>query len=199
MQYDSYYSSRKQIPLAIEIPIVCIITDGKTAFSYDKNSFTSFDDFNGAEGRIAVCQSDISLWDDFCDTDKLLSEDSFLNTTNNSASVLLTSSSEISDIHSSLVNNNDCIEKYVFCDSDAIPCRFTYEWSLGYGNRDEERAAEMLLSWMIGNEYQYYLLMGINRQDILPICKEAFVERVNGNSLLDDGIIKTTTKFKFGG
>ena len=29
--------------------------------------------------------------------------------------------------------------------------------------------------------------------------KEAFVERVNGNSLLDDGIIKTTTKFKFGG
>lgn len=195
-QYDTYYSNHKQIPIAIDIPLVCVITNGKTSLAYEKNSFSTLDDFSGASGKIAVSNNDKDLWNKVADINSYISDEEFLDVSKNEASVLLTSSSELSEINELIMI---LPHKFVYLDTQEIPCKYTYEWSLGFGSEDEERAAEKFLSLMLGNKYQNILLMSSNRLDVLPICKETMVNRVNSDSDLDSGIVDTTDRFRFGG
>ncbi len=191
-QFESYYKKNKQIPLSINIPVVCIISNGKTILKYDADSFSKIDDFAGATGKMAISSSSNSLWLQIIDTSQLLEETTFLD--NSKSSLLFTSTDNLSEIDEAIVAYE---YKYVYCDMDNIPCNFTYEWSLADGSSDEKRAAEKLLSWMLGNKYQSMLLISGNRMDSLPICIQTFEERIRTDSDLNDGIIGTSDKFKF--
>ena len=73
-------------------------------------------------------------------------------------------------------------KKYVYYDAPGIRCGFTYEWSVGPGSEDEVRAAETLLSWMLGNVYQTMLLVnsgGSGQIPEIPVNRQCFETKLS--------------------
>lgn len=170
-QYNKYYTTKKQIPLAIEIPVAYVITSGYFDTEYEGNYFSDLSDFD-ASANLAVDRRYADFLDDNFQIANYADAAAFLDTEANSSAVLLSSSMIVNE-----VRNLPYEKKYVYCNNDDLKCRFTYEWSISPCSEDEQRAAEVLLSWMLGNVYQRTLMVntGTNEQiPEIPVNEECF-------------------------
>lgn len=173
-QYHRYYDSKKQMPLAIEVPMAYVITSGASCVTYYGAYFTGTSDFG--TDMVAYDDRYEALLQPNFNLAGLRDKESFLNNEDNTSPVLLSSTAQINEIRTVLTNYE---KNYVFYDSNEIHCRYMYEWSIGDGSKDQLRAAERLLSWMLGNVYQSYLM--INKCNdgqipVNPICFETKLE-----------------------
>lgn len=175
-QYNNFYQNCKKMPLAIEVPVVCIITNGHTKVNYDKTTFSNLEDFN--TDVISLDESAASLAHENFDWDKYASMDDFVNNEFNSSAVLVSSTMKMIDIKSQIKPYG---KSFVYPDSDQIKCNFIYEWSICSSKRNETEAAERLLSWMLGNVYQSALMINTAGNGEIPINKEAFNTKVLQN------------------
>ncbi len=69
----------------------------------------------------------------------------------------------------------------MYCEASKLKCRFTYEWSIYPCKKNEQRASEVLLSWMLGNVYQRTLMVntGTNEQiPEIPVNEECFNTKI---------------------
>ena len=80
-------------------------------------------------------------------------ENEFLDNEENKCAVMLATTMDINRIKSTITNYT---KSFVYYDSDKIRCDYVYEWSLGNKSEAQVKAAERLLSWMLGNIYQEY-------------------------------------------
>ncbi len=167
-QYDNYYSDKKKVPLGIEVPVAYIITKGERSSEYDNASFDSVSDFKTA--NVAVDSEYQFVKKNFSGTFDL-NENDFSDDNNNKAAVLLSSSMKMNEIRS-LIQKHP--KAFSFYHSDKIYCNYTYEWSLGDASRNEEIAADRLLSWMMGNVYQSDLMVSMCSDGQIPINKTCF-------------------------
>lgn len=170
-QYDQYYSSKKKMPLAIEIPVAYVITSGYFETTFDNTYFSQLSDFDAA-ANLAVDSRYAGFLDDNFEIGGYVDQSAFLNGTENSSAVLLSSSMIINE-----VRNLPYEKKYVYCNNTDLKCRFTYEWSVSPSEKNRQRAAETLLSWMLGNVYQRTLMVntGTNAQiPEIPVNEECF-------------------------
>lgn len=175
-QYDDYYSTKKQIPLAIEIPVAYVITSGYLDLDYSDDYFKSLSDF-GTDVNISADSRYADWLKKNFELAGLPDKDGFLNDEENTSPVLISSSMIINEVRELKYE-----KKYVYCNAKSLKCRFTYEWSIGGGNTDECRAAEKLLAWMLGNVYQRELMVNTaNNKQIpeIPVNKECFETKVN--------------------
>ena len=173
-QYAAYYgSSHSKLPLSIEAPMACVITTGDLSLNYDRNVFEKLGDF-GSEAVIAADDKYASLIIDNYSQKEFIKPSYFLTEENNQSNVLLTSTNEMEEIKSLLVGYS---KKFVFLDAEEMVCRFDNEWSLGSGSSSEDRAADRLLSWMLGSAYQEILLVGQNNEGAIPLNPAAFNRR----------------------
>ena len=93
---------------------------------------------------------------------------------------MLSSTMEINEVRNLLIR----FEKtYVYYQAKKIYCRFLYEWSISECDKDEQRAAETLLSWMLGNVYQQYLMIKEASDGQIPINKVCFEEKIQSRIL----------------
>lgn len=192
-QYDNYYSERKKIPLAIEVPIACVITNGTTSLKYERNYFEHLSDF-GTNSNISFddnCAEMIKANFGTCDFSP---KNEFLNNTANTSPVLLSSTMEINEVRTTLINYEKI---FVYYDSNEINCNFTYEWSIGEASENEIKAAERLLSWMLGNVYQSTLMISKCSDGQIPINPIAFESKIQAKNLAPIGEIYE--KFVFEG
>ncbi|MCR5276042.1 MAG: extracellular solute-binding protein, partial [Clostridiales bacterium] len=170
-QYDQYYTSKKKMPLAIEIPVAYVITSGYFETTFDNTYFSQLSDFDAA-ANLAVDSRYAGFLDDNFEIGGYVDQSAFLNGTENSSAVLLSSSMIINE-----VRNLPYEKKYVYCNNSDLKCRFTYEWSVSPSEKNRQRAAETLLSWMLGNVYQRTLMVntGTNAQiPEIPVNEECF-------------------------
>lgn len=178
-QYDDYYDNEKQIPLAIEVPMAYVITNGATAVEYDSQYFKKLSDF-GDDTNIAADSRYESLLEmnfsngDFADIEE------FLNNASNTSPVLLSSTMILNQVRTTLTNYE---KTYVYFDSDEIYCAFTYEWSIGDGSDEEIAAAERLLSWMLGNVYQSSLMISECNDGQIPVNPTCFHSKLETKNL----------------
>lgn len=182
-QYNNFYSNKKRVPLAIEIPLAIVVTSGYVSVDYEKDTFKTLTDFNTED--IAIDEDYKWLVDKNFKYNSDLVKGDFLNNTRNKCAVMLTATGEINEVRENLTNY---IKKYVFPCNDSIYCEFTYEWSIGSGDSDEIKAAERLLSWMLGNNYQNMLMISRNSEGQIPINEECFktkIEQKNYKSIKD--------------
>ena len=195
-QYDKYYSDRKRMPLAIEVPVAYVITNGPIFVPYDNNTFTSVRDF--PEELVAFDERYNGLLRMNYQFSNSKNASSFLNLTEDNvetgSAVLLSSTMAINDIR-------DMKYQYrvVYYGSDKIGCRFVFEWSIGNGNKAENRAAERLLAWMMGNVYQQKLMLNSGsgkRIPEIPINKSSFLAKAREINYLNP-ILDIYTKFVF--
>lgn len=170
-QYNNYYSDKKKVPLGIEVPMAYVITSGNTSIDYSQDYFKDMSDF-GAEANVSVDNRYSNLLKENFDITSLSKKEEFLDGEKNTSAVLLSSSMIINEVRALKYE-----KKYVYCDSSSLKCKFTYEWSVGKASKDEQRASEMLLSWMLGNDYQRKLMVNsgsTNQIPEIPVNKECF-------------------------
>lgn len=178
--YEKYYSAHKKVPLAIEVPVAAVITSGSESLDYSDDFFGSVKDF-GETAKIAYDSSHKDLLKKNYSEKGMLSYEDFMNSEENTASVMLSSTMEINKIKETLTGYQ---KKFVYPNSKRIYCNFTYEWSIGGGNKAEIKAAERLLSWMLGNVYQNTLMISKSGDGQIPLNKKAFAEKTSQTALL---------------
>lgn len=188
--YNEYYKNNKKVPLAIEVPIAYVVTNGATCIDYSSDYFNNISDF--ATDKIAYDADYKELIEDNFDTDNLYSKETFMNNEENTSAVLLSSTMIINDVRETLTNYE---KTYVYYDNDEIFCKYTYEWSIGNGTNDEIRAAERLLSWMYGNVYQSYLMISECNDGQIPVNEKCFQSKIE--SKYHKGIGEIYDKFTF--
>lgn len=176
--YDDYYNNRKQIPLAIEVPIAFVITNGASCVDYSDDYFGSIGDFNALnvsydERCKDILQANFML-SGLCDKEE------FLNNTENTSPVMLSSTMMINEVRTTLTNYE---KAYVYYNSDEIKCKFIYEWSIGSGDEAEIKAAERMLSWMLGNVYQNYMMISECNDGQIPVNKICFESKIESKYL----------------
>lgn len=168
-QYDDYYKNKKQIPLAIEVPVAFIITEGNTFADYEESTFDSISDF---ENQSYAMDSDYSsLLNRNFKVVSFYSKGQFLDNQANECAILLSSSMAMNLIRNTLTNYE---KKCVFYAAEEVQANFTYEWSIGIGSKAEIAAAERLLSWMLGNKYQNMLMISRCSDGQIPVNEECF-------------------------
>ena len=174
-QYDIYYSENKQMPLAIIAPLAVVVTSGPSELpDFTADYFTSLEDFSAAEnsnGNIArdsTCRE--LILQNFPEA-SACPEAEFLNREKNAVPVLLTSTMQIDEVHEIMSRFE---YRYVYYGADEVNCQFTYEWSIGSGTAAQTAAAERLLSWMLGNVYQDYLMISVCQEGQIPVNKISF-------------------------
>ena len=182
-QYNDYYSNKKQLPIAIEVPIAYVVTSGASYVDYSEKYFKSINDFKSEniayDDRYSnLLEANFKL-NDCCDKKE------FLDNSENTSPVMLSSTMALNEVRTTLTNYE---KTYVFYDSDKIYCNFEYEWSIGKGSREEIKAAERLLSWMLGNVYQSYLMISEcsdGQIPVNPICFESKIQSKYLNAIED--------------
>lgn len=172
-QYEQYYTNKKQVPLGIEMPVACVITNGPVFLDYSDSYFSSLEDFGDAV--IAVDDQAREMFGDMLGEEKYADKSSFMNNETNTSPVLLTSSMSINEIRTNITYYE---KAFVFPNDDAIECRFTYEWSISGGSEEQIAAAERLLSWMLGNVYQQALMVGMCNDGQIPVNAESFNAKI---------------------
>ncbi len=175
-QYDSYYNNTKRIPLAIELPMAYVITSGASSVEYSDAYYTKISDFGDAT-KIATDEN----YTDLLKNNNLTAEGlgqrkEFLNNEANSCAVMLSSSMAMNEVRETLTNYK---KNFVFYKNSNIHCCFEYEWSIGNGSESEIKAAERLLSWMLGNAYQNTLMISKCTDGQIPINSTCFTEKIN--------------------
>lgn len=175
-QYESYYIDEKRIPLAIEVPMAYIITKGASSIEYSKAYYTAVSDF-GNEVKIAADANYTELLNiNQVTTIGLGTREQFLNNESNAYAVMLSSSMAMNEVRETLTNYQ---KNFVYYKNENIHCRFEYEWSIGNGSKNEIKAAERLLSWMLGNVYQNTLMISKCSDGQIPINSTCFNEKIS--------------------
>ena len=168
-QYDSYYSDKKRIPLAIEVPMAYVITNGTVSVNYTESTFFFFFDFNTDNIALDEQHKDIVTNNFFVDSPT--GKDDFMNGEENKCAVMLSSNMALNEVRETLTGYE---KNYVYYAADEVFCRYDYEWSIGNGNEAEHEAAERLLSWMLGNSYQNLLMISRCSDGQIPINHDCF-------------------------
>lgn len=178
-QYKKYYSDTKRLPLGIEVPMACVITNGATAITYSESYFESLGSF-GQNTAIAI-RDQYKTWLEQAYPSTYTDEDAFFNSEGNTCAVLLTSTMDLENVKEGILQYQ---KSFVFPNHDQIQCRFVYEWSIGNGNGDQVRAAERMLMWMLGHAYQNVLMINNCNEGQIPLNKESFMEKVSQQQLV---------------
>lgn len=189
-QYDSYYSDKKRIPLAIEVPMAYVITSGNVSVDYSAATFTSLDDFNS--DKIAFDEQNIDVISANFSGEPSAKKEEFMDSEENECAVMLSSNMAMNEVRETLTGYN---KNYVYYAADKVLCRYDYEWSIGNGTNAERQAAERFLSWMLGNNYQNTLMISRCSDGQIPVNKDCFEAKLEQKNYSE--IKNIYSKYKF--
>lgn len=189
-QYDAYYSDKKRIPLAIEVPMAYVVTSGSVSIDYSDETFTSLDDFD--TDKIAYDEQHMGVISANFSGEPSAQKEDFMNSEENACAVMLSSNMAMNEVRETLTAYS---KNYVYYASDEVRCRYDYEWSIGNGTEAEHQAAERLLSWMLGNNYQNTLMISRCSDGQIPINKDCFETKLEQKNYA--AIKNIYSKYKF--
>jgi len=178
-QYRTYYKNSKKVPLAIEIPVAFVITNGAVSVDYEEKYYEALSDFG--YDNIAVDERYRELMEANYDVAKYVAtNEDFFNNESNTSAILLSTTMRINEVRTKLTNYE---KTYVYPKTDEIVCQYTYEWSIGAGDKNEIAAGERLLSWMLGNVYQSTLMINKCNDGQIPVNKKCFDTKIETKNL----------------
>ena len=171
--YSSYYSDKKRIPLAVEVPIAYVLTDGaddnKYVLQYNDDYFNN-DTF---KKNVKYVEEDQEL----LEKNHLEAGAGKYDSSKDDWSVVLASTTSFTEVKKSLSDKWFAV-KLAYYDTDQIHSAFTYEWSIGNGTADEINAAEHFASWLLGANAQVNLL---GSTGMVPVNDKALHQRAEGD------------------
>ena len=174
-QYYKYDVTGKRVPLAIKVPMAYLITNGAVKVEYADPYFKALEDFGG-NTVISMDPDEKDLIRQNFGDETYADKELFMNNEANQSAVMLSSTMAINDVRETLTNYQ---KAYTYFDGSKIHCAFLYEWSIGRGSKEQNAAAERLLSWMLGNVYQNMLMISECNEGQIPINKESFNSKIS--------------------
>ncbi len=178
-QYSNYYTHKKQVPLAIEVPMAYVITKGAASVDYTDATFAGLSAF--PEGTaIAWDPSHSRLLEKNFGSYAYAEKSTFLDNTANTSPVMVSTSMGLNEFRQTLTNYAKTCVVY---SADQIYCGFTYEWSIASTQEAEFAAAQRLLSWMLGNVYQSTLMISQCNDGQIPVNATSFHSKVESKYL----------------
>ena len=178
-QYEKYYRSHKQLPLAIEVPIAFLVTKGAESIDYSDRHFNSLDELDYSKISIDEMHSEL-IHKNYPKIGTDYTRTAFLNNENNTSAVMLSSTMVINEVRTTLTNYE---KAYVYPNSESIQCNFIYEWSMCGKDKNEIAAGERLLSWMLGNVYQSYMMVSKCNDGQIPVNQICFETKIESQYL----------------
>lgn len=178
-QYHNYYKDEKRMPLGIEVPMAYVITNGATCVDYTGEYFKDLSDF-GEDVNISADNQHSGMLKSNYGRSNFSSSEEFFNNQANTSPVLLSSTMLLNEVRTKLTNYE---KSYSYYYADEIYCDFTYEWSIGQGSEEEIAASEKLLSWMLGNVYQSYLMISKCNDGQIPVNNMCFESKIQAKNL----------------
>lgn len=178
-QYEKFYSSHKQLPLAIEVPIAFLVTKGAESIDYSDRHFNSLDELDYSKIAIDELHSEL-IHKNFPEIGADYNRTAFLNNENNTSAVMLSSTMVINEVRTTLTNYE---KAYVYPNSESVKCNFIYEWSMYGKDKNEIAAGERLLSWMLGNVYQSYMMVSKCNDGQIPVNQICFETKIESQYL----------------
>ncbi len=178
-QYSHYYTGTKQIPLAIEVPVAYVITNGAASVEYTSTTFSSLSDF-GADTAIAGDPSHSWLLEKNFGTSSFEGKETFLDNAANTSPVMMSTTMGLNEFRQTLTSYT---KTCVIYDAPEIYCGYTYEWSIAATGKAEIAAAERLLSWMLGNVYQSTLMISQCNDGQIPVNTTSFHAKLENKYL----------------
>ncbi len=178
-QYSRYYGSKKQVPLAIEVPVAYVITKGAASVEYTDATFSSLSDF-GQDIVIAADPSCSWLVEKNFGTGSYAAKETFLDNAANTSPVMVSTTMGLNEFRQTLTSYTKTCVAY---DAPEIYCSFTYEWSIAATGKADIAAAERLLSWMLGNVYQSTLMISQCNDGQIPVNATSFHSKVENKYL----------------
>ena len=174
-QYFKYDVTGKRVPLAIKVPMAYLITNGAVKVEYADSYFHALEDFGG-NTVISMDPDEKDLIRQNFGDETYADKELFMNNEANQSAVMLSSTMAINDVRETLTNYQ---KAYTYFDGSKIHCAFLYEWSIGRGSKEQNAAAERLLSWMLGNVYQNMLMISECNEGQIPINEESFNSKIS--------------------
>lgn len=178
-QYDNYYSDKKKVPLGINVPVVAVITNGNVKAGWYTDTFSTMSDIKNVLEENDVGIAVDSQYKDFIaktfSVYDMKPEYYFMNNDSNQSAVMLTTTMRIDEIKSTLTKYQ---KNFTFSEADRVHGEFIYEWSIGATEENDIRAAETLLSWMLGASYQDTLMISSCSDGQIPVNKKCLIKAV---------------------
>ena len=189
--YEDCYPDAKQIPLSIEVPVVCVVTRGYTQLEYEGDTFNGLSSL--ATDIVAIDYSATEILNENFDIGTCVNEECFMNNETNLSAVYLTTTLGINEVRQTLTNYQ---KTFVYCSDKTVDCKYINEWSVFDGGDDDEvNAAKRLLTWMLGNAYQNTLMVSICSEGQIPVCEECFNVKASQENF--EGLASTYSNFRF--
>lgn len=180
--YELAYPEKKQVPIGMEIPLACVITEGTVCLDYPSDFYSSVQDLQ-VDSPVSFDMESEHLLSLNYDMSNLVFDYGFYDMSNSWTCVLLTSSLHIANTEKSIAGQRQY--KLVFPDTEKIEGQFVYEWSIGQGSSNQVAASERFVSWLLGNPYQSDLMVAYASMGQLPVCDETL-----------DTVIKTNPEYE---
>ena len=189
-QYVAYYSDRKKIPLAIKVPMAYVITSGNVSVAYSDSTFSSLADFG--TDKIAYDEDHMDVISANFPEEPSAEKNEFMDSEENTCAVMLSDNMAMNKVRETLTGYS---KNYVYYAADEVYCRYDYEWSIGSGTKAQQQAAERLLSWMLGNNYQNTLMISRCSDGQIPINQDCFETKLEQKNYAE--IKNIYSKYRF--
>ena len=189
-QYVAYYSDRKKIPLAIKVPMAYVITSGNVSVDYSDSTFSSLADFG--TDKIAYDEDHMDVISANFPEEPSAEKNEFMDSEENTCAVMLSDNMAMNKVRETLTGYS---KNYVYYAADEVYCRYDYEWSIGSGTKAQQQAAERLLSWMLGNNYQNTLMISRCSDGQIPINQDCFETKLEQKNYAE--IKNIYSKYRF--
>lgn len=177
------YDNNKQVPLAFELPVAFVVTNGPSKIDYTDVYFGDLTTFSNVT-EIALDENKREFVEtcmgEKVDTYSLGMAD--FPGENGNCAVLLSSTENIQEIKKEVLSGYTW--HCAFYNGENINGCFDYKWSIGKVDDDQRLVAERLLSWMLGNVYQNTLMISRAQDGQLPLNTTCFAEKCETNAEL---------------
>lgn len=177
---------RKVVPLGIAYPVIILINDGDKQIAYSERTISDMAQL-GSGFQYIIDTEDEKMEILLTSTGRLYSnvevnEWEFYSP-ESSCAVCQSTTMEVKEILQELTNNGifSSSVNVVYPIEAGIRGRYTYEWAIGKGDKAQNAAAERLLSYMLGANYQN-LLIG-QATNAIPVNQECLSEYANKSDI----------------
>lgn len=166
--YEDVYEEYYKVPLGVNLPTAYYITSGSGSVECDIETVEKESQLGNEYAVNTTYKSIIEKSFD----ERLFAKGTYEEFFQCEVPVLVSSTKDYFHIRSQLPTRK---VKMVAIDTDEVYCQYDNEWSVGSGNKAEEKASKRFVEYMLSDSVQDILYLGVEEKTgVIPLNKNVF-------------------------
>lgn len=176
--YPDRYQDEKKLPVSFDVPVVCVITHGKTYKQTNGKTFTDLSVLT--EEGYAVDEEKTDLIRKNFGTELILGGDTAESFYNDDVAVLFSSAEHLRKVK----EKTEMYQKtFLLYDSNTVKCEYMTEFSIGSSDERNEAIQDALLESMLGRDAQMILFISMGGDGELPLNDSCLAKKCKGSEI----------------